>query len=61
MQLNFAVGSEEGRVVQAVCPLTHRLSRQVKLGDKMDVVWSFVRSHVKAKTIVFLSTCKQVG
>ncbi|GLI59364.1 hypothetical protein VaNZ11_001229 [Volvox africanus] len=32
----------------------------VDLGQKMDVLWSFIRSHLKAKTIVFLSTCKQV-
>ncbi|GIL77456.1 hypothetical protein Vretifemale_6898 [Volvox reticuliferus] len=32
----------------------------VDLGQKMDVLWSFIKSHLKAKTIVFLSTCKQV-
>ncbi|EFJ48780.1 hypothetical protein VOLCADRAFT_60063 [Volvox carteri f. nagariensis] len=32
----------------------------VELGQKMDVLWSFIKSHLKAKTIVFLSTCKQV-
>ena len=32
----------------------------VGLQDKMDVVWGFVKAHLKAKTIVFLSTCKQV-
>ena len=26
----------------------------------MDVVWGFTKAHLKAKTIVFLSTCKQV-
>ena len=31
----------------------------VELQQKMDVVWSFVKSHLKAKTIIFLSTCKQ--
>ena len=29
--------------------------------EKMDVVWSFVKAHLENKTIVFLSTCKQVG
>ncbi len=32
----------------------------VELHDKMDVLWSFIRAHVKDKMIVFLSTCKQV-
>lgn len=31
----------------------------VELHQKMDVLWSFIKSHLKAKTIVFLSTCKQ--
>ena len=33
---------------------------QVGLHEKMDVVWGFTKAHLKAKTIVFLSTCKQV-
>lgn len=32
----------------------------VSLGQKMDVLWGFIKSHLTAKTIVFLSTCKQV-
>lgn len=32
----------------------------VDLAQKMDVLWSFIKSHLKAKTIIFLSTCKQV-
>lgn len=32
----------------------------IGLEDKMNVVWGFAKSHLKAKTIVFLSTCKQV-
>ncbi|KAL6769232.1 hypothetical protein ACKKBG_A18010 [Auxenochlorella protothecoides x Auxenochlorella symbiontica] len=32
-----------------VCPLQ----------DKTDILWSFIRSHLKAKIIIFLSTCKQ--
>jgi ATP-dependent RNA helicase DDX10/DBP4 len=32
----------------------------VGLGQKMDVLWGFLKSHLTAKTIVFLSTCKQV-
>jgi ATP-dependent RNA helicase DDX10/DBP4 len=40
------------RLQQAYCVLP--------ADDKVDVLWSFVRSHLKARTIVFLSTCKQV-
>jgi hypothetical protein len=32
----------------------------VSLGQKMDVLWGFIKCHLTAKTIVFLSTCKQV-
>lgn len=28
---------------------------------KMDALWSFIKSHLAAKTMVFLSTCKQVS
>ena len=31
-----------------------------ELQDKLDVLWSFVRTHLSAKTIVFLSSCRQV-
>lgn len=30
------------------------------LPDKMDILWSFVKTHLKCRVIVFLSTCKQV-
>jgi ATP-dependent RNA helicase DDX10/DBP4 len=30
------------------------------LPDKLDILWSFIRTHLRARTIVFLSTCKQV-
>eukprot|EP00002_Diphylleia_rotans_P028369 TRINITY_DN5727_c0_g1_i1.p1 TRINITY_DN5727_c0_g1~~TRINITY_DN5727_c0_g1_i1.p1 ORF type:complete len:846 (+),score=232.93 TRINITY_DN5727_c0_g1_i1:48-2585(+) len=33
-----------------VCPLQ----------DKMDLLYSFIKTHLKVKSIVFLSTCKQV-
>jgi len=29
--------------------------------QKLDVLWGFVRSHLQAKTICFLSSCKQVA
>lgn len=28
--------------------------------EKLDVLWSFLKAHLKSKVIVFLSTCKQV-
>ena len=31
-----------------------------ELDRKLDVLWSFVKSHLQAKTLVFLSSCKQV-
>ena len=30
------------------------------LGDKTSVCWSFLRSHLKSRILVFLSSCKQV-
>ena len=32
----------------------------VNSADKLDVLWSFLKTHLKAKTIVFLSSCNQV-
>ncbi|KAF7268844.1 hypothetical protein GWI33_018188 [Rhynchophorus ferrugineus] len=31
-----------------------------ELHDKISILWSFIRNHLKQKTIIFLSTCKQV-
>jgi hypothetical protein len=33
----------------------------VPLASKMDVLWGFLKTHLRCRTIVFLSTCKQVG
>lgn len=30
------------------------------LQDKVNVLWSFIKTHLRSKVIVFLSTCKQV-
>ena len=41
----------------------HKLSQSYitcELPDKLSVLYSFIRSHVSFKTIVFLSSCKQV-
>lgn len=32
----------------------------VELDKKLDVLWSFVKTHLQAKSLVFLSSCKQV-
>lgn len=32
----------------------------VELEDKLTMLWSFIRNHLKQKTIVFMATCKQV-
>ncbi len=41
----------------------HRLHQsyiRCRLPDKLSVLYSFIRSHVACKTIVFMSSCKQV-
>jgi ATP-dependent RNA helicase DDX10/DBP4 len=32
----------------------------VDLHNKVDVLWSFVKTHLKTKTLIFVSTAKQV-
>lgn len=32
----------------------------VPLDEKMDMLWSFVKTHLQTKMLVFLSSCKQV-
>jgi ATP-dependent RNA helicase DDX10/DBP4 len=34
---------------------------KVKLEDKLETLWGFVKTHLKSKIIVFLSACKQVS
>lgn len=31
-----------------------------KLEDKVTILWSFIKNHLKQKCIIFFSTCKQV-
>jgi ATP-dependent RNA helicase DDX10/DBP4 len=48
---------------QSVAATPHKLSQHyvvVKLEDKLNVLYSFIKTHLRAKTIVFLSSCKQV-
>lgn len=32
----------------------------VHIKDKLDILFSFLKSHTKSKILVFLSSCKQV-
>lgn len=32
----------------------------IELEDKLTMLWSFIKNHMKQKTIVFMATCKQV-
>jgi len=48
---------------EAVTPTPLKLRQAVaycEAHEKLDMLWSFVRSHLLSKTICFLSTCKQV-
>jgi ATP-dependent RNA helicase DDX10/DBP4 len=33
----------------------------VPLDEKLDMLWSFIKTHLHNKTLVFLSSCKQVS
>jgi len=32
----------------------------VEVHEKLDALYSFIKAHLKAKTVVFLATCSQV-
>lgn len=32
----------------------------VSLDEKIDMLWSFIKTHLQSKTLIFLSSCKQV-
>ncbi|KAE9449866.1 hypothetical protein C3L33_18237, partial [Rhododendron williamsianum] len=38
----------------------HQTAIIVPLDQKLDMLWSFIKSHLNSKILVFLSTCKQV-
>ncbi|MEW5308593.1 MAG: hypothetical protein WDW38_000538 [Sanguina aurantia] len=47
----------------ATCPTPLKLQQTfmvVELQEKMNTMWSFIKTHLHCKTIIFLSTCKQV-
>lgn len=48
---------------EAEAPTPVRLEQaymECPLPDKLDILWSFIRTHLRSRVIVFLSTCKQV-
>ncbi|KAL4422731.1 hypothetical protein ABPG75_008928 [Micractinium tetrahymenae] len=48
---------------EAAAPTPVKLQQaymECELQQKLDILWSFIKTHLKAKTIVFVSTCKQV-
>ncbi|CAK9236175.1 unnamed protein product [Sphagnum troendelagicum] len=38
----------------------HQTAMIVPLDEKLDMLWSFIKTHLHNKTLVFLSSCKQV-
>lgn len=39
----------------------NQIVMEVPIGQKLDMLWSFIKTHLNSKIIVFLSTCKQVA
>ncbi|KAH7675614.1 RNA helicase protein [Dioscorea alata] len=37
-----------------------QIAMEVPLDQKLSMLWSFIKSHLRSKILVFLSTCKQV-
>lgn len=54
----LAVHAESGAATPARLQQTAMI---VPLDEKMDLLWSFVKTHLQSKILVFLSSCKQVG
>ncbi|XP_027331866.1 DEAD-box ATP-dependent RNA helicase 32 isoform X1 [Abrus precatorius] len=46
--------------VTATPTLLKQIVMVVPLDQKLDMLWSFIKTHLQSKTIVFLSSCKQV-
>lgn len=46
--------------VTATPTLLRQLVMIVPLDQKLDMLWSFIKSHLNSKILVFLSSCKQV-
>jgi ATP-dependent RNA helicase DDX10/DBP4 len=52
--------SVHAEAVTATPERLKQLAMVVPLDQKLDMLWSFIRRHVKCKILVFLTTCKQV-
>uniref|UniRef100_A0A1A9W959 ATP-dependent RNA helicase n=1 Tax=Glossina brevipalpis TaxID=37001 RepID=A0A1A9W959_9MUSC len=56
--------SEENKLKKLPAQIVPELLQQnyvvVALEDKITMLWSFIKNHLKQKVIVFLSSCKQV-
>ncbi|WJX59476.1 DEAD-box ATP-dependent RNA helicase 32 [Trifolium repens] len=46
--------------VTATPTLLKQIVMTVPLDQKLDMLWSFIKTHLQSKTLVFLSSCKQV-
>jgi ATP-dependent RNA helicase DDX10/DBP4 len=46
--------------VTATPTLLKQIVTTVPLDQKLDMLWSFIKTHLQSKTLVFLSSCKQV-
>ena len=38
----------------------NQVAMEVPLEQKLDILWTFIKSHLNSKMLVFLSSCKQV-
>ncbi|XP_020210133.1 DEAD-box ATP-dependent RNA helicase 32 [Cajanus cajan] len=46
--------------VTATPTMLKQIVMVVDLDQKLDMLWSFIKTHLQSKTLVFLSSCKQV-
>ncbi|CAK9440979.1 uncharacterized protein LODBEIA_P48480 [Lodderomyces beijingensis] len=54
------IGSSSDSDVSAVPESLDQYYVKVALNEKLDVLWSFIKSHLKSKMLVFFSSSKQV-
>ena len=55
--------SEQKPSISDIYELPNKLEQfymKMNLEDKLDNLFSFLKSHVKSKILIFFSTCKQV-
>lgn len=38
----------------------NQVAMEVPLEQKLDMLWSFIKTHLNSKMLIFLSSCKQV-